>query len=142
MIPALKNADFVKYGVMHRNSFICAPKFLNPDYSVREIPNLYIAGQLSGVEGYMESTASGLVAGVALAHKILGKTLAFLPKTTIIGAISNYISTADGKNFQPMNANFGILPALDEKIKDKSAKKLAYSKRAIHDIKKYKENIC
>ena len=142
MIPALKNADFVKYGVMHRNSFICAPKFLNPDYSVREIPNLYIAGQLSGVEGYMESTASGLVAGVALAHKILGKTLAFLPKTTIIGAISNYISTADEKHFQPMNANFGILPALDEKIKDKSAKKQAYSLRAIHDIKEYKESLC
>lgn len=142
MIPALKNAEFVKYGVMHRNSFINAPKFLNPDFSVREIPNLYIAGQLSGVEGYMESTASGLVAGISLAYKILGKTLAFLPKTTIIGAISNYISTADEKHFQPMNANFGILPALGEKIKDKQAKKIAYSTRAINDIKKYKESIC
>lgn len=141
MIPALKNADFVKYGVMHRNSFICAPKHLNFDYSVRGFDNLYIAGQLSGVEGYMESTASGLIAGLSLANKILGKTLAFLPKTTIIGAISNYLTTADEKNFQPINANFGILPELDEKIRDKSLKKQAYSKRAAEAMLKYKENL-
>ncbi len=141
MIPALKNADFVKFGVMHRNSFICAPKHLKADFSLRENENIYIAGQLSGVEGYMESTASGLVAGMSLAYKILGKSLAFLPKTTIIGAISNYITTADEKNFQPMNANFGILPELSEKIKDKGARKLAYSQRAICDIKRYKEKL-
>ncbi len=140
MIPALKSAEFVKYGVMHRNSFINAPKHLNYDYSVKGFDNLYIAGQLSGVEGYMESTASGMLAGIFLANKILGKTLDPLPKTTIIGAITNYITTASSENFQPMNANFGILPELTEKIKDKSLKKQKYSERAIHDIKIYKEN--
>lgn len=141
MIPALKNADFVKYGVMHRNSYICAPKHLNPDFSVNSYDNLYIAGQLSGVEGYMESTMSGLIAGISLANKIHGKTLANLPKTTIMGAITSYLTTADEKNFQPMNANFGILPELDVKIKDKSERKLAYSKRAINDMKMFKEEI-
>ena len=141
MIPALKNADFVKFGVMHRNSYICAPKHLNADFSVKGYENLYIAGQLSGVEGYMESTASGLIAGMSLANKLLGKSIAILPKTTIIGAVVNYLTTASAEGFQPMNANFGILPALDEKIRDKALKKLAYSNRAISDIKKFKENI-
>ena len=141
MIPALKNADFVKFGVMHRNSYICAPKHLNADFSVKGYENLYIAGQLSGVEGYMESTASGLIAGMSLANKLLRKSIAILPKTTIIGAVVNYLTTASAEGFQPMNANFGILPALDEKIRDKALKKLAYSNRAISDIKKFKENI-
>ena len=140
LIPALKDAEFVKYGVMHRNSYICAPKYLNADFSVKGYDGLYIAGQLSGVEGYMESTASGLVAGIALANKMLGKSIAMLPKTTIIGAVVNYLTTASAVNFQPMNANFGILPPLDEKIKDKALKKLAYSNRAINDLKAYKEN--
>ncbi len=143
MIPALKNAEFVKFGVMHRNSYICAPKFLNHNFNVKTNENLYIAGQLSGVEGYMESTASGLVAGISLANKILKKDIASFPKTTIIGAIINYLMSASDVNFQPMNANFGILPPLDENIKDKALKKLAYSNRAIADIKEYKEkNLC
>ena len=141
MIPALKDAEFIKYGVMHRNSYICAPKHLNFDYSVKGVDNLYIAGQLSGVEGYMESTASGLIAGMLLAKKILGKTIAFLPKTTIMGAITSYITTADANNFQPMNANFGILPELPEKIRDKALKKQAYSERAICDMKEFKEKL-
>lgn len=140
MIPALKDAEFVKLGVMHRNSYICSPKHLNYDFSLKGNPMVFIAGQLSGVEGYMESTASGLIAGVSLAQKIAGKTLAILPKTTIIGAITNYLVSAEEKNFQPMNANFGILSPLDKVIKDKSLKKQEYSKRAIEDIKKYKEN--
>ena len=141
MIPALKDAEFVKYGVMHRNSYICAPKHLNFDYSVKGIGNLYIAGQLSGVEGYMESTASGLIAGMFLARKILGETIDILPKTTIMGAITSYITSAEAENFQPMNANFGILPELEEKIKDKALKKQAYSARAISDMKAYKEKL-
>ncbi|MBE5756107.1 MAG: methylenetetrahydrofolate--tRNA-(uracil(54)-C(5))-methyltransferase (FADH(2)-oxidizing) TrmFO [Clostridiales bacterium] len=140
MIPALKDADFIKYGVMHRNSFICAPKHLNHDFSLRSNPNIYIAGQLSGVEGYMESTASGMIAGISLALKINGQTLENLPKTTIIGAITNYLVTAEPNGFQPMNANFGILPPLAERIKDKALKKLEYSKRALSDLKQYKEN--
>lgn len=141
MIPALKNADFVKYGVMHRNSYICAPAHLSYDFSLKENPNIYIAGQLSGVEGYMESTASGLLAGIYLANKILKKSLDPVPKTTIIGSIVEYITKSSSENFQPMNANFGILPPLETKIKDKSMRKLEYSKRAIADIKKYKESI-
>lgn len=100
---------------------------------------IFIAGQLSGVEGYMESTASGLVAGIAMATKIKGKTLAKFPKTTIIGAITDYLVTAEPNSFQPMNANFGILPALDRVIKDKTLKKEEYSNRAISDLKEYKE---
>ena len=139
MIPALNNAEFVKYGVMHRNSYICSPRHLNNDFSLKNYPLVFIAGQLSGVEGYMESTASGLIAGIAMAQKINGKTLAILPKTTIIGAITNYLVSADADTFQPMNANFGILPPLDKVIKDKSLKKQEYSNRAILDIKRYKE---
>ena len=139
MIPALKNADFIKYGVMHRNSFICAPRHLNYDFSLKSNPNIFIAGQLSGVEGYMESTASGMIAGISLALKLNGQTLAILPKTTIIGAITNYLTSAEPDGFQPMNANFGILPPLAEKIKDKALKKLEYSKRALSDMKDYKE---
>jgi len=139
MIPALANADFVKYGVMHRNSYICAPKHLNSDFSVKGYDNLFIAGQLSGVEGYVESTASGMMAGIYLANKIKGKSLDYLPKTTIIGAISYYLTSASSENFQPMNANFGILPELDEKVRDKSLRKLAYSNRAISDMKNFKE---
>ncbi len=141
MIPALQNAEFVKFGVMHRNSFICAPRHLNPDFSVKNIENLYIAGQLSGVEGYMESAASGIVAGIYLANKILGKSLAFLPKTTIIGAMGSYLSSANPENFQPMNANFGLLGELDEKIKDKHERKLALSKRAISEIENFIKNL-
>ncbi len=139
MIPALKEAEFVKYGVMHRNSYICSPKHLNYDFSLKNHPLIFIAGQLSGVEGYMESTASGLIAAISMAQKINGKTIAILPKTTIIGAISNYLVSADSENFQPMNANFGILPPLDVKIKDKTLKKQEYSNRAIFDLKQYKE---
>jgi len=140
MIPALKNAEFIKYGVMHRNSYICAPKFLNFDFSLKNNDNIFIAGQLSGVEGYMESAMSGLIAGISLSGKILNKPIDILPKTTIMGAISNYLISASEQNFQPMNANFGILEPLTEKIKDKALKKLAYSERAIRDIKQYKEN--
>ena len=139
MIPALKDAEFIKFGVMHRNSYICSPKHLDYDFSLKNYPLTFIAGQLSGVEGYMESTASGLIAGVSMAQKINGKTLAILPKTTIIGAITRYLVSADADSFQPMNANFGILPPLDAKIKDKSLKKQEYSNRAIRDLKEYKE---
>lgn len=139
MIPALSNAEFVKFGVMHRNSFICAPKHLNPDFSLKGNPLVFIAGQLSGVEGYMESTMSGLIAAISMAEKLDGKSLAILPKTTIMGAVTNYLVSADENSFQPMNANFGLLPQLDVKIKDKSLKKQAYSNRAINDLKQYKE---
>ena len=112
---------------------------MKKDFGLIGHENIYIAGQLSGVEGYMESTASGLVAAMSLAYKISGKTLAFLPKTTIIGAITEYITSADAESFQPMNANFGILPELDTKIKDKHERKIEYSLRSAKSMREYKE---
>ena len=117
MIPGLKNADFVRYGVMHRNTFINSPKVLTNTYNLKSNNNIFFAGQISGVEGYVESIASGLLAGLNAVAK-LKETKVIFPKETVIGALTNYISTPNEK-FQPMNANFGILPELEDKIKDK-----------------------
>ena len=133
LIPGLENAEFVKYGVMHRNTYINSSKLLDETYKLKGNNNIFFAGQISGVEGYVESISSGLVAGlnaVALYNKILqrdeeSKKIIF-PKETVIGALAKYISTPNEK-FQPMNANFGILPELEEQIKDK---KIRYSKLA------------
>ncbi|MEG2020108.1 MAG: FAD-dependent oxidoreductase, partial [Synergistaceae bacterium] len=129
LVPALKNADFVKYGVMHRNTFISAPKFLLEDFSLKSYRNIFIAGQLSGVEGYMESTMSGLVSALGMiAYK---KHLQFKPfgAKTMVGALCKYLVSASEINFQPMNSNFGLLEPLDELIKDKNKRKEAYSLR-------------
>jgi methylenetetrahydrofolate--tRNA-(uracil-5-)-methyltransferase len=109
LIPGLKNAKFVRYGLMHRNSYICAPKFLNSDFSIKGHENIYIVGQLSGVEGYVESAASGLLCAVYLDRKLKGKEFNKIPDTTMMGSIVNYITHASVKNFAPMNANFGIM---------------------------------
>ena len=135
LIPALKNANFVKYGVMHRNTYINAPQILLPTFQTKQNKNLFVAGQLSGVEGYMESTASGLLAGINAYLLLKGKEPIVLDKTTMLGAIANYITSADAKNFQPMNANFGILPALEQKERDDKKRKLLYSARAIQNLK-------
>ena len=131
LIPALKNAEFIKYGVMHRNTYICAPKYLDKNFCLKQNPNIYIAGQLAGVEGYVESITSGLVAAISMYNKMQNLPAPDFGKHTIIGSLTNYISTASDKNFQPMNANFGLLPELDEKIRDKKERKLAYSKRSL-----------
>lgn len=140
MIPALANAEFVKYGVMHRNTYLNSPKHLNSDFSLKTNPQIYFAGQLAGVEGYVESIASGLVAGISLANKLLGKNAFKFTNKTIIGALCNYIST-ENVNFQPMNANFGILEPLENAPRDKSLRKLAYFDRAVKEIKQLKEII-
>ncbi len=132
MIPGLEKANFMKYGVMHRNTYIQSTKVLNSKYQLKENNNIYFAGQITGVEGYVESISSGLVAGINLANQILGKEELILPKETVIGALAGYIST-ERENFQPMNANFGILPQLPEKIKDKKQK---YSKLAEISLQK------
>ncbi len=132
MIPGLEKANFMKYGVMHRNTYIQSTKVLNSKYQLKEKNNIYFAGQITGVEGYVESISSGLVAGINLANQILGKEELILPKETVIGALAEYIST-ERENFQPMNANFGILPQLPEKIKDKKQK---YSKLAEISLQK------
>ena len=136
LIPALKNAEFVRYGVMHRNTFVNAPKVLDSEFRVKGKETLYVAGQLSGVEGYMESAMSGMIAGLSMAARLAGKEFAPLPETTIMGALTRYIST-ENKDFQPMNANFGILPPLEDRIRDKLARKTAYAERALKDMKEY-----
>jgi methylenetetrahydrofolate--tRNA-(uracil-5-)-methyltransferase len=140
LIPGLQNAEFARFGVMHRNSFIDSPRLLHADFSLRQdskiyCRKIYFAGQLSGVEGYMESAASGLIAGISLARKLTDKPPLVLPKTTMIGALTAYISDESVKNFEPMGANMGILPPLEEHIKSKQERYQALADRAIADIK-------
>ncbi len=132
-IPGLKNAEFVKYGVMHRNTFINSPELLDNTYNLKNNTNIFFAGQITGVEGYVESTASGLVAGINAVSKFKNQEKKVFPKETVIGALADYISTPNEK-FQPMNANFGILPELDEKIKDKKLKYQKLADRALENI--------
>lgn len=142
LIPALHKADFVRYGVMHRNTFICSPKILNSDYSVKENNNLFFAGQITGVEGYMESAASGIIAGINACRRLLEKPALVLPRETMIGSLTAYISDPTVTKFQPMGANFGVLPELENRPRDKKERGAAYSKRALDAIDKYlKENI-
>ena len=131
MIPALKNADFIRYGVMHRNTFIDSPRVLNSDFSLSEYPNIFFAGQITGVEGYMESAASGIMAGINVVKKLRGKESLTLPKETMIGSLCNYITDKWVKDFQPMGANFGILPPIEPHIKDKKERYSAFAKRSI-----------
>ena len=131
MIPALKNAEFMRYGVMHRNSFINSPKILNQNLSLKKADNLFFAGQLSGVEGYMESAASGIVAAINAVNMLNGKQPFILPKFTMIGALLNYITDDSVENFQPMGANFGILPSLDVHIRDKKERYAALAQRSL-----------
>ncbi|MBQ1517989.1 MAG: methylenetetrahydrofolate--tRNA-(uracil(54)-C(5))-methyltransferase (FADH(2)-oxidizing) TrmFO [Clostridia bacterium] len=131
LIPALKNAEFVRYGVMHRNTFINSPEILTNTYSVRNEPNLFFAGQITGVEGYMESGSSGLLAGINCAKAVLGEEPFVLPDYTMTGALAGYISDVNIKNFQPMGANIGILPSLDVNIRDKQLKAQAMADRSL-----------
>ena len=137
MIPALKNADFVRYGVMHRNTFIESPRLLNGDFSFRGRENLFFAGQITGVEGYMESASSGIMAGLNMVRKLQGKETLILPETSMIGALSRYISDESVKNFQPMGANFGVLPPIEPKIRDKQERYAALSARGLRDLEEY-----
>ena len=142
LIPALHKADFVRYGVMHRNTFICSPKVLNSDYSVKENNRLFFAGQITGVEGYMESSASGIIAGINACRRLLDKPSLVLPRETMIGSLTAYISDPTVTKFQPMGANFGVLPELENRPRDKKERGAAYSKRALDAIDKYLEENC
>lgn len=137
LIPALKNADFVRYGVMHRNTFIDSPRVLNTDLSVKVNENLFFAGQITGVEGYMESASSGIIAGINAANKVLGKDSAVLPDVTEIGALLSYITDESVEKFQPMGANFGILPELENRPRDKKLRAEAYAQRALDALKEF-----
>ena len=136
MIPGLNNADFVRYGVMHRNSFLDSPRLLNKDFSLRSNENIYFAGQITGVEGYMESASSGLLAGLNAVRKANGEPPLLLGENTMLGALTDYISDPSVKNFQPMGANFGILPPIEPKIRDKKERYAALSKRALDELGK------
>lgn len=141
MIPALKNAEFVRYGVMHRNTFINSPTVLMSDFSLKSNPDIFFAGQITGVEGYMESASSGLMAGINAALRVKGKNTATLPMDTMIGALSGYISDETVTNFQPMGANMGILPPLEEHIRDKHQRAAKHSERALLSLEKAKKEI-
>jgi len=135
MIPALEHAEFARYGVMHRNTFLDSPRLLRKDFSCKLRVGLYFAGQITGVEGYMESAASGILAGRNAARAMQGLPPLRLPPVTMLGALSRYISDAGVKDFQPMGANFGLLPGLEERIRDKKARYEALGKRAIEAMK-------
>ena len=135
MIPGLKNAEFIKYGVMHRNTYINSSKLLDETYNLKSNNNIFFAGQISGVEGYVESICSGFVSGINAVNKIKSEDKIVFPDTTVIGALSKYIAT-ENKNFQPMNANFGILPELEEKIRDKKLRYSKLSEKSLNIIKK------
>ena len=134
MIPALRNAEFVRYGVMHRNTFLQSPKLLDRYYADRRNPLVAFAGQMTGVEGYVESAASGFLAAVAMAAKVQGRELPDFPKTTAIGALGLYISDESIEHFQPMNVNFSIIAPLQQRIRKKSEKNLAIANRALEQI--------
>lgn len=141
LIPALKNAEYLRYGVMHRNTFLNSPKLLNPDFSVRENENLFFAGQITGVEGYMESASSGIMAGINAVRRLEEKESFVLPRESMIGALSRYISDPSVENFQPMGANFGVLPPPEERIRDKKLRYSFLADRGLELVKKAVENI-
>lgn len=141
LIPALKNAEFVRYGVMHRNTFLNSPKVLNSDFSTKENPEIFFAGQITGVEGYMESASSGMIAGINAAGRVLGYPSVLLPETTMLGCLSRYVADDSVKDFQPMGANFGILPELENRPRDKRERGQAYADRSLADLDTYLESV-
>ena len=141
MIPALKNAEFVRYGVMHRNTFLQSPKLLDRFYADRRNPMVAFAGQMTGVEGYVESAASGFLAAVAMAAKVKGETPVEFPKETAIGALGLYISDERIDHFQPMNINFSIISPLEQRIRKKAEKNMAIATRSLQIIDRIKEEV-
>lgn len=136
MIPGLENAEFVRYGVMHRNSFLNSPKLLDASFCMRCVPNVFFAGQITGVEGYMESAASGIMAGKNAVRLAQNKKPLVLPQTTMIGALAGYISDESVVDFQPMGANFGVLPPIEPKIRDKKERYAALAQRSLAEIER------
>jgi methylenetetrahydrofolate--tRNA-(uracil-5-)-methyltransferase len=134
MIPGLERAEFVRHGMIHRNTFVNAPRALEPTFETRSRPGLFFAGQMSGVEGYVESAASGLIAGLSAAARTRGETPLAPPPDTALGALGRYISLSDPENYQPTNIAFGLLPELDRRIRDKSRKRLALADRALRSL--------
>jgi methylenetetrahydrofolate--tRNA-(uracil-5-)-methyltransferase len=141
LIPGLENAEVVRYGVMHRNTFLNSPRLLKDTYQLRAREDLFFAGQMTGVEGYVESAASGLIAGINAAKLVKGEELAVFPRETAIGSMAYYITTANPDNFQPMNANFGLMPPLEKRIKNKQERNTAIAERALETIQNFITNL-
>lgn len=139
MIPGLEHAEFVRYGVMHRNTYLNSPTALRPTYQTKQREDLFFAGQITGVEGYVESAASGLVAGINAARLVAKEPLIEFPATTAIGSLAHYITHAAPDNFQPMNATFGLLPALKERVKDKRERAAQLADRALRDLADFQQ---
>ena len=140
MIPALAQAEFLRYGVMHRNTYLKSPGFLDRYYRVKECPRVAFAGQITGVEGYVESTASGCLCAIEMANRLLGKPPVDFPRETAIGALALYVSNESVTDFQPMNANFGILPPLQPPVRDKAKRKTAYCERSLSDLREFEKD--
>jgi methylenetetrahydrofolate--tRNA-(uracil-5-)-methyltransferase len=141
LIPGLENAEIVRYGVMHRNTFLNSPRLLKDTYQLKAREDLFFAGQMTGVEGYVESAASGLIAGINAAKLVKGEELAVFPRETAIGSMAYYITTANPDNFQPMNANFGLMPPLEKRIKNKQERNTAIAERALETIQNFITNL-
>ena len=141
LIPGLEQAEFVRYGVMHRNTFINSPKLLKPTYQYKNRETLFIAGQMTGVEGYVESAASGLIAGLNAARLAMGLEPQAPPPETVIGSLAHYITTADYRHFQPMNANFGLLPPLELRVKGRKERNERLAGRALEEIQNFRKTV-
>lgn len=140
MIPALANAEFVRYGVMHRNTFLKSPGLLTPAFNMIERPDIFFAGQITGVEGYMESAAAGILAGINAANRLQGKPPFIPPETTMLGALSRYVADTSNKDFQPMGAAMGLLPPLPDRVRDKRLRYAKLAERALKDLAEYIQN--
>ena len=141
MIPGLEKAEFLRYGVMHRNSYLCSPRVLDGFYRAKKDPRVMFAGQMTGVEGYVESTASGFACGLNMARSMLGLPLLEFSTQTAIGALSRHISCYEGKNFQPMNINFGLIDGLDRRVKGKRERYMEISHRSLEQIEAYRNTV-
>jgi methylenetetrahydrofolate--tRNA-(uracil-5-)-methyltransferase len=141
MIPGLQNAEFVRFGMIHRNTYVNSPRTLEPTFETRKRPGLFFAGQMSGVEGYVESAASGILAGIGAAARAHGEEPIAFPEDTAMGALGRYIARSDPKHYQPTNIAFGLLPDLPKKIRDKAKKRLAMSERALASLEAFRSRI-
>lgn len=141
LIPGLANAVFVRYGKMHRNTYISSPEVLNSTYETKLCENLFFAGQMTGVEGYVESAGSGLVAGINASLRAIGESPIVFPKNTAIGSMANYITSISAKNFQPMNASYSLMPQLEKKIRNKQERHLMQSKIALDELNEFKNKV-
>ena len=139
MVPGLENAEFVRFGMIHRNTYVNAPSTLDPTFEARRRPGLFFAGQMSGVEGYVESAASGLIAGLGAARRALGHEPLAFPEDTALGALGRYIAKSDPENYQPTNIAFGLLPELPARIKDKARRRMAMAHRALESLDRFRQ---